>query len=379
MLTLPPLALYVHLPWCERKCPYCDFNSHVSEGVLPFASYRKRLLQDLELDLGHVHGRALQSVFIGGGTPSLFPPDEIGALLDGIRARVELPPSSEITLEANPGSAETGRFREYRAAGVNRLSIGVQSFDEASLLALGRIHGAREAILAIGAARDAGFTNFNVDLMHGLPGQTEDLARHDLAVALQNGAPHVSWYQLTIEPNTRFHRSPPRLPAEEELGAIQDAGEALLAQLGLQQYEVSAYARPGHRSVHNLNYWNFGDYLGIGAGAHGKLTLPDGGIVIRSQRTRVPRDYLQGDRPRTPLMTEVGADELPLEYLMNALRLREGSPAAQFHARAGPFAQSWHARILALCDEGLLDPDPECIRASALGFRHLDAVLSRLA
>jgi oxygen-independent coproporphyrinogen-3 oxidase len=198
-------------------------------------------------------------------------------------------------------------------------------------------------------------------------------------IALLRGAPHVSWYQLTIEPNTRFHSAPPPLPAEEELGAIQDAGESLLAQHDLQQYEVSAYARPAYRSAHNLNYWNFGDYLGIGAGAHGKLTLPDAGVVLRTQRTRVPRDYLEGDRPRTPRITEVRTDELPLEYLMNALRLRDGTPVAQFLARAGPAAQSWNARILALRAEGLLDPDPERIRASAVGFRFLDAVLARLA
>ena len=379
MLNLPPLSLYLHLPWCERKCPYCDFNSHVPGPEPLFAPYRARLLQDLEQDLRWVQQRPIRTVFIGGGTPSLFPPEEICALLDGVRTRLELDPDAEITMEANPGSAEAGRFHGYRAAGVNRLSIGVQSFDDGCLRALGRVHDSREAHAAIEAAHAAGFGNFNIDLMHGLPGQDAAMAIGDLEQALAHGAPHLSWYQLTIEPNTRFHTLPPLLPAEDELGAIQEEGEALLAARGIEQYEVSAYARPGHRSAHNLNYWNFGDYLGIGAGAHGKITLADSGTVLRTQRTRAPRDYLEGDSPRAPQLRTVSPAELPLEYLMNALRLRDGAPTSAFLARAGAEALAWTERIDTLRADGLLDADTAQIRASPLGYRYLDAVLARLA
>jgi oxygen-independent coproporphyrinogen-3 oxidase len=379
VLSLPPLALYVHLPWCERKCPYCDFNSHAAGSDPPFAAYVTRLLEDLEQDLRWLQGRAIGSIFLGGGTPSLFPAGQIARLLDGVRARVTLAPHAEVTLEANPGSAEAGKFADFRAAGVNRLSIGVQSFDDRCLQALGRVHDAREAHSAVEAAQAAGYTNFNIDLMHGLPGQDAGGATRDLDAALAHGSAHVSWYQLTIEANTRFHSAPPPLPAEDELAAIQAAGERRLAAGGLEQYEVSAWARAGCRAAHNLNYWNFGDYIGIGAGAHGKLTLAAGARVLRTLRTRVPRDYLEAPLARARQCREVPPGELPLEYLMNALRLREGTPLAQFAARAGACAREARPALLALRREGLLDPDPEVLRASALGYRHLDALLARLA
>jgi oxygen-independent coproporphyrinogen-3 oxidase len=379
VLRLPPLSLYVHVPWCERKCPYCDFNSHVADGAPPFTAYRERLLEDLEQDLGWLQGRTIGTVFFGGGTPSLFPAGEMAQLLEGIRARVPLAADAELTLEANPGSAERAKFSAFRAAGINRLSIGVQSFDDDCLRALGRIHDARAAHAAIDAAIDAGFDNFNIDLMHGLPGQDAASAAADLEQALAHGAPHVSWYQLTIERNTRFHTAPPQLPGEDTLADIQDRGEALLAAHGLAQYEVSAFARTGRRCAHNLNYWNFGDYLGIGAGAHGKVTLAEEGRVVRTQRTRVPRDYLSGEVASLRRASAVEAAELPLEYLMNALRLREGSPAAQFAARTGARLETLAGTLASLREQGLLDADPGLLRATALGFRHLDALLSRLA
>jgi oxygen-independent coproporphyrinogen-3 oxidase len=379
VLTLPPLALYIHLPWCERKCPYCDFNSYQRETDPPFAAYAARLLDDLEQDLGFVAGRAVGSVFIGGGTPSLFPAEVVASLLAGVRERLALAPDAEITLEANPGSAEAARFRGYRAAGVNRLSIGVQSFADACLRALGRVHDAREAHAAIAAARTAGFANFNIDLMHGLPDQSPAMALADLEQAIAHDAPHLSWYQLTVEPNTAFHSAPPPLPAEDQLAEIQDHGEELLARHGYVQYEVSAWARPGHRCRHNLNYWRFGDYIGIGAGAHGKLTQPAQGRVLRTRKTRVPRDYLAGTAASIRTDIVVPADELALEFLMNALRLREGASVAQFEARTGLACATIASRVDALRSSGLMVAQAERLCTTARGYRYLNAVLGEFA
>ena len=379
MLTLPPLALYIHLPWCERKCPYCDFNSYQREGEPPFAAYAARLLDDLGQDLGFAAGRAAGSVFVGGGTPSLFPAEVVDSLLDGVRERLALAPDAEITLEANPGSAEAARFRGYRAAGVNRLSIGVQSFADTCLRALGRVHDAREAHAAIVAARSAGFANFNIDLMHGLPEQSPAMALADLEQAIAHEAPHLSWYQLTVEPNTAFHTAPPRLPGEDQLAEIQDRGEELLARHGYLQYEVSAWARPGHQCRHNLNYWRFGDYIGIGAGAHGKLTLPAQGRVLRTRKTRVPRDYLAGSAAAVRSDTVVPADELTLEFLMNALRLREGVGVADFEARTGLEYATIATRVDALRSSGLMVAQAERLCTTARGFRYLNGVLEEFA
>jgi oxygen-independent coproporphyrinogen-3 oxidase len=379
VLTLPPLALYIHLPWCERKCPYCDFNSYQREAEPPFAAYAARLLDDLGQDLGLAAGREAGSVFMGGGTPSLFPAEVVGVLLGGVRERLALAPDAEITLEANPGSAEAARFRGYRDAGVNRLSIGVQSFADTCLRALGRVHDAREAHAAIAAARDAGFANFNIDLMHGLPEQSPAMALADLEQAIAHGAPHLSWYQLTVEPNTVFHSAPPRLPAEDQLAEIQDRGEELLARHGYVQYEVSAWARPGHQCRHNLNYWRFGDYIGIGAGAHGKLTQPALGRVLRTRKTRAPRDYLAQAGASVRTDTVVPPEELALEFLMNALRLREGASVAEFEARTGLVAATVGAQLGALRARGLMEGDPARLCTTAQGFRYLNTVLAEFA
>src|SRR5687767_12146880 len=287
--TLPPLALYVHIPWCVRKCPYCDFNSHERTGALPEAKYIERVLLDLEEMLPSVWGRPLVSMFIGGGTPSLFSPESIDALLSGVRARLKLEPGAEITLEANPGTVEAARFQGFRAAGVNRISIGVQSYYERMLAALGRIHSADEARRAIAAAR-ASFDNVNIDLMYGLPAQTMAMARADIEEAARTGAPHVSAYQLTIEPNTVFWSKPPQLPEHDACADMQVMVEEALNHAGYEHYETSAFAKPRRRCRHNLNYWEFGDYLGIGAGAHGKVSFPD--RVTRHERIKQPRDYL---------------------------------------------------------------------------------------
>ena len=332
--ALPPLALYVHIPWCVRKCPYCDFNSHERAEPLPEREYVGKLIADLESLLPSVWGRRLTSVFIGGGTPSLFTPAAIDELLAAVRARLPLDPGAEITLEANPGTVEAARFRGFREAGVNRISLGVQSFDDRMLSALGRIHGAAEAHNAVDTAL-ASFDNVNIDLMYGLPAQTVDMAGHDIRAALATGVPHVSAYQLTIEPNTVFYRRPPALPAHDDCADMQLAVEEALAEAGYEHYETSAFARPGRRCRHNLNYWEFGDYLGIGAGAHGKVSFPD--RVTRHERIKQPRDYLAGGSTLAREFT-VPPEELPFEFMLNALRLIEGFPTALFGERTGlPF------------------------------------------
>jgi putative oxygen-independent coproporphyrinogen III oxidase len=329
LAALPPLALYVHIPWCVRKCPYCDFNSHERSGALPEKEYLDRLILDLETLLPSVWGRRIVSVFIGGGTPSLFSPDSIDALLCAVRARIVLEPEAEITLEANPGTVEAGRFRGFREAGVNRISVGVQSFDDAMLKRLGRIHSSAEARRAIDAAL-ASFDNVNLDLMYGLPGQTPEMERTDIAQGLATGAPHLSAYQLTIEPNTVFWRERPALPEHDACADMQSMVEGILCEEGFEHYETSAFARPGRRCRHNLNYWEFGDYLGIGAGAHGKVSFPD--RITRHERAKQPTEYMKGAAAKE---STVSAKELPFEFMLNALRLIEGFDPKLFIERTG--------------------------------------------
>jgi putative oxygen-independent coproporphyrinogen III oxidase len=368
--ALPPLALYVHIPWCVRKCPYCDFNSHERSGDLPEKAYVEKLLLDLEGHLPSAWGRRLSSVFIGGGTPSLFSPEAIDALLSGVRARLPLEPGAEITLEANPGTVEARRFRGFRDAGVNRISIGVQSFDERMLTVLGRIHSADEARRAIAAAL-AAFDNVNIDLMYGLPGQSVDMARADIREAASAGTPHVSAYQLTIEPNTAFWSKPPPLPAHDDSADMQLAVESALAHAGFEHYEISAFAKPGMRCWHNLNYWQFGDYLGIGAGAHGKISFAD--RVTRHARVKQPNDYLKADakvedRP-------VSAADLPFEFMLNALRLVEGFEVELFSQRTGLPISTVQTQLSGAEGKGLLERDWKRIRPTERGRHFLNELL----
>ena len=374
--ALPPLSLYVHFPWCVRKCPYCDFNSHALRGEIPETQYIDALLADLEADLPRVWGRPVRSIFLGGGTPSLFSPEAIERLLAGIRARVVLLPEAEVTLEANPGTVETDRFRGYRAAGVNRLSIGIQSFQPEQLQRLGRIHGRDEALGAAQAARAAGFDNFNLDLMFGLPQQTLDEALADLRTALALNPAHLSVYQLTLEPNTLFHAQPPALPDDDVIAAMQDALQTELADAGFAQYEVSAYARAGRRCRHNLNYWQFGDYLGIGAGAHAKITHAEG--ITRLWKVKQPRDYLE--KTGTPAVLggeqQLGKDDAVFEFMLNALRLTEGVPTILFGERTGLDSACLQKPLTQAVTRGLLEPDLDHIRPTPLGRRFLNDLIA---
>ncbi|MBN3214817.1 radical SAM family heme chaperone HemW [Pectobacterium polaris] len=332
MLKLPPLSLYIHIPWCVQKCPYCDFNSHALKGDVPHQEYVDHLLADLDADLPLASGRELHSIFIGGGTPSLLSAEAMQALLDGVRARIPLTADAEITMEANPGTVEADRFSGYQRAGINRISIGVQSFDPQKLTRLGRIHGPDEAKRAAHLATGLGLRSFNLDLMHGLPDQSLDEALDDLRQAIALNPPHLSWYQLTIEPNTLFSSRPPTLPDDDALWDIYEQGHALLSEAGYQQYETSAYAKPGYQCQHNLNYWRFGDYLGIGCGAHGKLTFSDGRI-LRTVKVRHPRGYMQGTY--LDKQHDVANDDRPFEFFMNRFRLLEAAPREDFTAYTG--------------------------------------------
>lgn len=333
MLDLPPLSLYVHMPWCVRKCPYCDFNSHVAPESIPQQQYVDALLEDLELEADAAQGRALVSVFFGGGTPSLFAPEQVARLLEGARALVPFAPEVEITLEANPGTVEHGRFTGYRDAGINRVSLGAQSFDAEHLRTLGRIHGSGDIARAVDEVRSAGIENFNLDLMYGLPAQTLQQALADLDAALALEPAHISHYQLTLEPGTVFYHRPPPLPDSDAIWQMQLDCQERLAARGYEHYEVSAYARAGRRSRHNLNYWLFGDYIGVGAGAHGKLT---GASIVRSARVKQPREFLRRvAADRVSDRFEVAAAELPFEYMLNVLRLTDDFAEADFEARTG--------------------------------------------
>ena len=332
MRKLPPLSLYIHIPWCVQKCPYCDFNSHALKGEVPHDDYVAHLLADLDADLHLVGDRSVGTIFIGGGTPSLLSSKAMQDLLDGVRARLPLEAGAEITMEANPGTVEADRFSAYQRAGVNRISIGVQSFDAQKLERLGRIHGPEEAKRAAHLATGLNLRSFNLDLMHGLPDQTLEEALDDLRQAIALNPPHLSWYQLTIEPNTMYASRPPTLPDDDALWDIFEKGDQLLTAAGYQQYETSAYARPGYQCQHNLNYWRFGDYLGIGCGAHGKLTQPDGRI-LRTVKTKHPRGYMQGrymDKQHA-----VETEDLAFEFFMNRFRLLEAAPREEFSLYTG--------------------------------------------
>lgn len=376
---LPPLSLYIHIPWCVRKCPYCDFNSHAKQGELPESEYVAAMLEDLDQDLAFVQGRKIQSIFIGGGTPSLFTPRAYQALFAGLQERLDFAADIEITLEANPGTLEQGRFSEYRQLGINRLSIGVQSFDPQQLKKLGRIHSADDARRAIASALESGFNTFNIDLMHGLNEQSTEQALSDLHIALDQGAPHISWYQLTIEPNTEFYSRPPPLPLDAEIHTIQTAGFALLEERGFERYEISAFARPGHRAGHNLNYWQFGDYLALGAGAHGKVSVINnsGKIeqIFRYQKTRRPEDYLCRSSSRNSKREKISGNDLPLEFMMNALRLSSGFSPELFEQRTG---LNWHsigAIVDRLVDCQMLEWQGERLRPSHRGRELTDSLL----
>lgn len=373
-----PLSLYIHLPWCTRKCPYCDFNSHEGFTESLQQPYIDALLADLDSQQSWWRDRPIESIFIGGGTPSLFEGRWLGTLLEGVSNRATLSRHVEITLESNPGSAESSRFAEYRTAGVNRLSIGVQSFDDRALQALGRIHSGNEARRALDMVATAGFQRWNIDLMHGLPGQDAQSGAADLTEAVGRSAGHISWYQLTIERNTRFWSAPPALPNESELESIQQAGEAILADAGLDQYEVSAFSREGEESRHNMNYWRFGDYIGLGAGAHGKISLPDG-TIIRTQRTRKPADYL-AVTTSSPLSPPQGVAISPAEkiteFAMNTLRLTSGVPLSHFTQTTGATLEQLTAAAKTAVSRGWLEaPDTGHFVTTPLGYQFLDSVI----
>ena len=376
--SLPPLSLYIHIPWCVRKCPYCDFNSHNAPQSLPQEEYVAALLRDLDQDLPLAQGRKLQTIFFGGGTPSLFAPDNIARILDGVGARLDFAPGIEITLETNPGTVEHGPFADYRRAGVNRISFGVQSFDDAALKRIGRIHDAAQADRAVKQAQDAGIGNLNLDLMYALPQQTLAGALDDVEKALLLQTPHLSHYQLTLEPNTQFAANPPVLPDEDSAWDMQEACQARLAQAGMAQYEVSAYAHPGAECAHNLNYWRFGDYLGIGAGAHAKLTDAATGTIRRRWKLRAPRGYLEhagtargigGDDAIVP-------EQLPFEFMLNTLRLNAGFPLADFAARTGIALADIEPALDQAIARGWIQVEREQILASELGRRFLNDVIA---
>jgi len=355
MHTLPPLSLYIHIPWCVRKCPYCDFNSHEVKGDIPEAAYIEALLHDLRGEVAAAQGRSISTIFIGGGTPSLFTPEAIDHILTGADAIIPFKRDIEITMEANPGTFEQARFAGFRQAGVNRLSVGVQSFNTHHLTALGRIHNGDEARTAISAAKDMGFDRLNIDLMHGLPEQTTEQALHDLETAIALQPDHLSWYQLTIEPNTEFHARPPVVPEDEQLWDIQHEGQTYLANQGFSQYEVSAYAKQiSSRAEHNLNYWQFGDYIGIGAGAHGKVTYPQQDKILRRWKQRSPKAYLNAI---TPLggESEIAHRDRPFEFMMNALRLIDGVDESLYASRALQPLDQVRATLAALRQQGLLE------------------------
>ncbi|MGL4447667.1 radical SAM family heme chaperone HemW [Shewanella sp.] len=333
-LELPPLSLYIHIPWCVQKCPYCDFNSHGQQGELPQQAYVEALLEDLRQDISLAQGRKLHSIFIGGGTPSLFDAKHIEQLLEGTRRLIPFSDDIEITMEANPGTLEHDDFSAYRAAGISRLSIGIQSFANDKLNLLGRIHNQNEAHVAAQKAIQAEYRSVNLDLMHGLPNQNLEQAMADIDTAAALNPPHLSWYQLTIEPNTLFHSKPPQLPDDEALWQIYQLGQQKLAALGYEQYEISAYAKPGYQCRHNLNYWQFGDYLGIGCGAHGKITLPTQNRIIRTVKIKHPKGYLSSNTYLAE-QTEVEIEERAVEYLMNRLRLMTPIPKQEFERRTG--------------------------------------------
>jgi putative oxygen-independent coproporphyrinogen III oxidase len=383
-LSQPPLSLYVHMPWCVRKCPYCDFNSHQLKSAAPDGSYIDALLRDFDLELPRAEGRPIGTVFFGGGTPSLFPPEDFSRLLRALRQRMAFADDAEITLEANPGTIELGRFSGYRDAGINRVSLGAQTFGSRALKLLGRIHSAEDTHRAVDELRAAKLDNFNLDLMYALPEQTLEEAVEDVRIACALAPAHISYYQLTLEPGTVFHARPPKLPDEEAAWAIQTAGQALLADAGYVQYEVSAYAQPGRRCRHNLNYWLFGDYLGLGAGAHGKLSLELPQRILRTVKPKQPREY-QDQIHRAGVLNEskgqgaaigesslIAQADLPFEFMLNALRLNEGFSVDDYRRRTGLEMNSVAPRLALACERGLLESREDGWRPTELGRRFLN-------
>ncbi len=374
--TLPPLSLYIHIPWCVQKCPYCDFNSHAVKSPIPEQQYVQALLTDLQRDVASFKiNRAISSIFIGGGTPSLFSPAALDSLLTGIQAHVSLKADAEITLEANPGTVESQKFAEFRALGINRLSLGIQSFNDRHLKKLGRIHDAQQALAAVEMVHDAGFENFNLDLMFGLPEQTLEESLNDIQTAIGLSPPHLSFYQLTLEPNTYFHRFPPKLPEDEVIFAAQQQCQQLLAKNGYQQYEVSAYSKAGMRCKHNLNYWQFGDYLGIGAGAHGKISLALPNKIIRTVKSRGPEIYLSAQNNSSQI--PIAEEELPLEFLMNHLRLKQGFSLADYQSVTGLTANTLEPALSQAVTEGLLIKKQSHYYCSETGWNFLDDILQK--
>ena len=398
--NLPPLSLYIHIPWCVRKCPYCDFNSHEPQAELPVKEYVYALKEDLLIDASLAQGRQISSIFFGGGTPSLFPGEAIGQIIDNANTIIGIENGAEITLEANPGTTECLSFSSLKSAGVNRLSMGVQSFNDQHLKKLGRIHNSSQAKIAFERAQNAGFSNINIDLMHGLPDQTLDDALLDLQQAINLSCTHISWYQLTIEPNTAFYNDSPVLPVEDTLADIQDEGHDILSSSGFQQYEVSAYALHTEdsgdlRSKHNLNYWRFGDYLGIGAGAHSKITLSPAFFqndnanntllrscdltkqtnIMRHQKTRLPKDYLDTNKSFASKHSFIEKEALPLEFFMNTLRLTEGVEKELFERRTGQYIKHIDQELQKLQASGLLEEQSQRIVLSKIGQRYLNTAL----
>lgn len=377
LTSLPPLALYIHFPWCEKKCPYCDFNSHqIREGVGKNGFDEKRyinaLIADLETELPNIWGRQVHTIFIGGGTPSLISPAGMDDLLSAIRARLNLDPAAEITMEANPGSIEAGKFAAYAKCGINRVSIGVQSFQDEQLKALGRIHTSTEATRAIEIALQH-FPAVNLDLMYGLPNQTLAAAKNDIEAALSFQTPHLSLYNLTLEPNTYFANFPPKLPSEDEIDLMFEQNLALLTEAGYQRYEVSAYAKKDQECKHNLNYWRFGDYIGIGAGAHGKISFPN--KITRQVRERHPETYMSAIENQGHALIEskeINTEDLPFEFMLNALRLTSGVETSSFSERTGLPLSVLSKALNEACQKGLLDENPKNLKPTALGLRYLN-------
>lgn len=367
-----PLSLYVHIPWCVRKCPYCDFNSHEAKGSVPEEIYTAALLQELDSRLPLLQSRSIKSIFFGGGTPSLFSAQAIANILNGIEKRIHFNPDIEITLEANPGTLEQARFSGFRQAGINRLSLGIQSLQDDKLKSLGRIHDTAQAIKAIQIAKQCGFTNFNLDLMYGLPQQSLEDALADLQLAMSFEPSHLSWYQLTIEPNTVFYKQTPALPPDDLTWDMQLAGQALLKQSSFQQYEISAYAKPAKQCVHNYNYWEFGDYLGIGAGAHSKITDITTGRVLRFAQVRQPKDYLQIEKRQPIHSQEVSTPDLAFEFMLNALRLTQGATITQFTQHTGLLLQEIDDTVKLAKERGLMIHDSHQLCATELGMKFLN-------
>ena len=373
-----PLSLYIHIPWCIKKCPYCDFNSHEARNEIPENRYLDALIKDLENELPNIWGRSIESIFIGGGTPSLFSAEGINKLLRSLRERLNIRPNIEITMEANPGTFEQQRFNGFRQAGINRLSIGVQSYNDKHLKALGRLHDSEEALKAAEIVQTAGFENFNLDLMFGLPKQTIDEALDDLKQAIAANPNHISWYQLTIEENTLFHYSPPPIPNDEIIWEIQQQGQLLLEEAGYEQYEVSAYAKKNQRSKHNMNYWQFGDYLGIGAGAHGKITMPDGSIT-RHTKFRHPEEYMKQaleDKARSSVKP-LKKDDITFEFMLNIARLKNGFTAELFEQRTWLGFSEIEEQLKTLIEEGLILKSDNHYKPSERGYLFVNDVVNR--